>query len=66
MLADWCELARLLKIQVMGHGEGLRPGLDQVERILVPFPSFTAAGSRCSALNYDDSTVPVMSGEKVQ
>ena len=66
MLADWCELARLLKIQVMDHGEGLRSSLDQVESILVPFPSFTAAGSRCSALDYDDSAVPVMSGKKVQ
>ena len=66
MLANWCELARLLKIQVMGHGVGLRPNLNQVERILVPFPSFTAAGSRCSALDNDDAAVPVMSGKKVQ
>ncbi len=66
MLADWCELARLLKIQVMSHGESLRLGLDQVESILVPLPSFTASGSRSSALDYDDSAVTVMSGEKVQ
>ena len=66
MLADGRELARLLKIQVMGHGQGLRPGLDQVKRILIPFPSYTAAGSCRSALDYDNATVTVMSGEKIQ
>ena len=66
MLADRNELTRLLQIQVMGYGEGLRACLDQVERILVAFPSFTAAGCGGSALNDDDPAVAVMSGKEVQ
>ena len=42
------------------------PGFDQVEGILVTFPSLTATGSGGSALDDDDSALTVMSREKIQ
>ena len=66
MLTERDKLTRLLQIQVMGYGEGLRVRFNQVKGVLVAFPSFAAAGCGGSALNDDDPAVTVMSGKEVQ
>ena len=66
MLAQGGKFSGTFQVEVMNHSQRVRPGLDQVEGVLVPFPALAPTRGGSPALHDDDPAVAVMTGEKIQ